>query len=584
MIPVDERPRQAFSLHLEENEAHCYVPWPLDILFSCIQSVATKIFIILFQLFSIYSSSANAAPLNDEIQRSENSPALKIEIQRSENNSDLNEAIRQLVLHSTLFKNVVNKQGAIDLILDAAARPECSLKVNTLCTILENHPLNWSHPIFQDPDFFHLVVISHIQGRITDYQIATLFARSYTTARYASDEAKEALRRKGLPVDEPFTEILIDANDARVRELLYQTLIPHNISEKRPFLDEEQFSALLKKMEELPPSERRFMLGEIYNDGQEILESDPTLYQYSTGFKAHPEPLRPDIVNLTRMTNVNIFNMVHHNGKLMRIYPSAGMALLMAEALGNKVPPTFCIGAGDSAWEGLSRVISMPSPYQDLPKEPDGFFAYPDQFMLHDFFHLFQSSPVPPEHRQFIFTLCHILTLSSNYKTHPKILDCFTDAFKDMDTFRYLNIRYNLRNLHNKTTYEEELDLAFWNHYRVSLKLAVMKLRTKLLQEHDARFSHLPSLEREKLALKHVQFPSDFTQHPDIPHLVEAHVEALSSLFQDEENQPPVTLRNFHNVAYFNLQYDRQEITKDKLPKNYLHPMTRLAKTLAKVK
>lgn len=455
--------------------------------------------------------------------------------------------VDHFVRKSTLFKYVPNKERSIEMITQALQKPNVEEKLTTLLTTLETFPLNMEAAIFKDPDIFHLIVLLHIEGKITDTQVGTLFTRLHTISRYRSETARGVLPNKNLPA---YREMNYSPHDPDMIKMLVATFIPTLFPEKGPFLDAVQTAAFLEKLENLPPSERQFLVGQICHTGFETLKNKNHLYTYYdkvTGYTSLWNPQRPDILDATYIQGgINIFNRVDIDDTTMRMYPSIGMVNLIVEALGKAVgieeivPPTICFGAGPTAWEGTSRIISVPSPYADLPTHPDTFFSTPDIFPAHDFYHLYVTALISEIHRKIFFKYAEALKNSSVYQANQELIDVFIDKLLDMDTYRYREVIFKLRKPDCKNTPQVERALAFWFFLEDLFKRAITTRIERRILAHDKANQHLPLWERERLAQgfdhEGSKLEKDYTLDPDLANLTKANIEAIASIFLNQDN------------------------------------------------
>ena len=478
---------------------------------------------------------------------------LNLAMEEVQPRSPLDKVIKQFVNTSPLFQHIENKTAAIRELIRVASNPNLDEKLQLLQTVLNNSPSPCGHLIFSDPDILHLTVLAHITKKIPDYQLATVFYKASIIRRYESTEAQEALKENPSPLQETPLFLQDGSVNPIAKNLVRQTMQPvsnfnsderdPNQVQSHPVLTDAQLDIWFEEIRELPASEQRFLIGEIYSEGltqlQDLLiqsqKSPADSYSAIVSQLTLPELKRPQILDAVYFhAESNIFNRITLAGNSMRMYPSVGMALTLLKVLKGQVKPVFRFGAGVSLREnGLNnqRDITLQSPYTKELIEADNYLARHDNFTSHDLlYHVIKVSYIPPTHKKLLISFADALARSREYSIDPTSIQPFIEGIEDMDTNAYEpNGIVTIKQLVSKEYHDKLPSFSFWMTIYKNLITANDRLLVSKIKEHERNNADLSQSHRQLMGVNLIFENHYLSQAP--PPLQKANKFALRSVF-----------------------------------------------------
>lgn len=465
--------------------------------------------------------------------------------------------IANFVNYDFLFKNVSNKEAAIGRIYETAAHPQFNEKLDALMSKLEADTVNWDGFDFKDEEICNLFVLAHLQKRIKRHQLATFFIKRAGVSRYLCDEARAAFKGEKGPLYEHVPLFIEGKVNPVARELVRRTMQPVSATEP-PSMTDEELDAMFEEMRNYPPSEQSLLIGRVYGNSFNNHLKNPQLYSAEVLAKYAARRMKgPPLDQVGIMDDVhsgarsNIFYRVENNGLMkefpenaaLRMCPSMGMVDAFIKIRGGEKIRIFGFGAGESAWEGDKRIVSMPSPYEDLPDRADTFKALFEDFSLHDaLYHVILVSTIPKELRQLFFAYRD--ELKTNLKSlgvQSTQVTAFFQRIEDMEA-RFDEL--------GKSRMQEIIPLPFTpeNFFWSSIRDFLDQTGTRIvLAEIEKAAQKLTLKELEQRACKVMGPQKLFT-----PTFIEANRAALQSIFIDNPEKAMkagVTLAGLYNVG-----------------------------------
>lgn len=446
------------------------------------------------------------------------------------------QSIRDFVLTSDLFKYVEDKEGAISELQSVVSEKGFERELDTLCNILQNSPRVCSELNYLNNNLLHLTVIAFMQGRIQDYQLATVFYRASVFKRYNSEEAMAILN----PQTQGLSEVHLFAPYGDINPLAWDLIKQTMWIRGKPsyeFIDDATLLQWFENMRSLPESEQVFIIGDIYTHGfantqaRIAKKEKKTPFEIYAGRYLEPKLEQSDILDVANLgPGFNIFNRVHYQGRAFRIFASVGMCEKLIEVAGGEKVHVFRFGAGDSAWDGENRVVSFASPYAILPSYADHYLADFELFTSHDLlYHLFKVSFIPKPIRTFFMVYSQVLKQTPAYRENPEAIGSLMDRISDLDIHFYdKGARESLK----KFGLDANLDsLQFWfsfNEMNLSLRKRIFRGAMRaLVQSNPDRERN--EMEREGLEiLRQLQDPKHGLDR------LEAHKSAIRTLFVEK--------------------------------------------------
>lgn len=499
---------------------------------------------------------------------------------------------------SPLFAALENKPFAIASLTRVAMKQDFYQRLDELSEAINTFPMNWNHPIFQDPDLHDYLVLALIEKKIECCALATILTRQACIQRYDHPNVQTILKGK-----QPYFQDLELFHRTGKRNQVAEELLQQSLtSNSKPSyqLSLQEFREWYDLMTNKPASEQTFSLQQIFSTSYENLllfsrarkDIGDDAYLKMMMFEASLNAFeRPDILDGALIReNFNIFYRVVYRGEVYEICPSFSMILAYIEIIGKRdlLPNRyeFQLGSGPSPWSQEGKlVIPLQSKFASLPDEIDLYYAPPHKYTLyHALFQHRRFLHVPESIQRMLIVYAgamqtkmqqlsfHPPGLTSNQlllyqRIQQKILNLSTTLFDP-------NENQHLRNADNR----QYNAVAFWHHLQDCITngyndFFTLKAR-ELVKMPEPQLDPLSSLEAIIKA-------NDLTMmHEDDAHL-QVHKYALQTLFS-----PPYFHLLNANAQEFLTQllisgehYNSQYLQDPHSNKQGFPPLTTLAKT-----
>lgn len=500
--------------------------------------------------------------------------------------------IKRFVYHSDLFHLVEDKDRVVEVLTRVCLRADFNDKLNSLTSCLHTFPMCWNHPIFNDRDILHLVVIAHILKRIPDCVLGTIFTRWATINHYQKPCVKNLFPRGTILMNTVSLFLENKEINPKARELIEQNFNPTSNLSGTPRLSKECIDLWYSYMLLSPPPEQSFTLRLICGNGFEALHhykkikktSEKETYQLLANlFRNHPLH-QPQVLDAAyHCARSNLFYRVRIGNGYALMGPSFSMVFNLFKVLIKEDPKyyTICFGMGKKPWLNKKRIISLYSPYAPLPDRADSYVAYAPQITDHDLiYHMYRIIHIPRSHQKLFFGWAtalkqakRIMEQDPKYvNQHPTFSDVIQptiEAIEDMEFDNYLPVAMeHMQKLGLLRKARDPLSLCFWLALNNAVKIANSRTFMQSILAYDSRKN------KKSYTYYDYSFPSP---------LCEASIFALKLLFVHHTSLADEANVSLNDLRPVGLALKLEVIAAKNDPAVYKQPITILSEQWNKI-